>query len=192
MYYRYDTNGVLASVTRYTVSTDSSSILYAQTNTRGDVISLYDGNGATRVKYVYDSWGKLISATDRNGNALAETAIGSLNSIRYRGYVYDSETGLYYLQSRYYNPEIGRFLNADSVDYIGYSDSALSYNMFAYCENNGVNCKDCTGRKLVRGVGVSYSSVKKADENTENSDLSKEINIYTPTKGKKNPVRLMY
>ena len=67
------------------------------------------------------------------------------NSIRYRGYVYDNETGLYYLQSRYYDPEVGRFLNADDVDYIGYSGGQLSYNAFAYCENNPVNCVDALG-----------------------------------------------
>ncbi len=67
------------------------------------------------------------------------------SSIRYRGYVYDYETGLYYLQSRYYDPEVGRFLNADDVDFIGYSGEQLSYNMFAYCENNVVNGIDMYG-----------------------------------------------
>ena len=67
------------------------------------------------------------------------------SSIRYRGYVYDYETGLYYLQSRYYDPEVSRFLNADAVDYIGYSGEQLSYNAFAYCVNNPTNKVDSTG-----------------------------------------------
>ena len=67
------------------------------------------------------------------------------NSIRYRGYVYDKETELYYLQSRYYDPEVGRFINSDDVDYIGYSGRQLSYNLFAYCENDAVNGWDPTG-----------------------------------------------
>ena len=65
--------------------------------------------------------------------------------MRYRGYYYDTETGFCYLQSRYYDPETGRFLNADDVDYIGYSGKQLSYNIFAYCENNAVCCIDICG-----------------------------------------------
>ena len=143
--YRYDTDGKLVAVSSYNISTEAVNILYAQTNTRGDVVALYDGNGETRVIYTYDSWGKLVSVTDGEGNALGANKLGNLNSIRYRGYVYDSETGLYYLQSRYYDPEVGRFLNADSVDYIGYSSEQLSYNAFAYCENDAVNGIDSVG-----------------------------------------------
>ena len=62
------------------------------------------------VEYTYDAWGNLLSTT----GSLAET-LGKLNPLRYRGYVYDHETGLYYLQSRYYDPEIGRFINADAL-----------------------------------------------------------------------------
>ena len=95
--------------------------------------------------YTYDSWGKLISVTNASGTALASTNLGVQNSIRYRGYVYDTETGLYYLQSRYYDPETGRFLNADDVNFIGASGNVLGYNAFAYCENNAVNDSDPNG-----------------------------------------------
>ena len=143
--YRYDTDGKLVAVSSYNISTEAVNILYAQTNTRGDVIALYDGNGDIRTVYTYDSWGKLISVTDGEGNALGANKLGSLNSIRYRGYVYDSETGLYYLQSRYYDPETGRFLNADDVDYIGISGTVISFNSFAYCGNNPIMYVDPTG-----------------------------------------------
>ena len=143
--YRYDTDGKLVAVSSYNISTEAVNILYAQTNTRGDVIALYDGNGDIRTVYIYDSWGKLISVTDGEGNALGANKLGSLNSIRYRGYVYDSETGLYYLQSRYYDPETGRFLNADDVDYIGISGTVISFNSFAYCGNNPIMYVDPTG-----------------------------------------------
>jgi RHS repeat-associated protein len=68
--------------------------------------------------YSYDTWGKLLSIKDGNGYDITNDkySIGYLNPIRYRGYYYDSETGLYYLQSRYYDPELGRFINADDVD----------------------------------------------------------------------------
>ena len=71
--------------------------------------------------------------------------IANKNPFRYRGYYYDTETGLYYLQSRYYDPEVGRFINCDDVNYIGVTGTAISYNLFAYCENNPVNWKDNTG-----------------------------------------------
>lgn len=158
MNYRYDLNGTLVAVSRSNLTDGSSSILFAQTNTRGDVVSLYNSSGVVKVNYVYDSWGKLISATDESGNALAENSVGALNAIRYRGYVYDSETGFYYLQSRYYDPETGRFLNADDVDYIGASGSVLGYNAFAYCENNAVNNVDSQGTAFSMFVSMAIGA----------------------------------
>ena len=143
--YRYNNDGTLASVTRNRFSDGKTDILYAVTNTRGDVIELRSGSGAVNTVYTYDSWGKLISITNASGTALASTNLGVQNSIRYRGYAYDTETGLYYLQSRYYDPEIARFLNADDVDFIGASGTVLSYNAFAYCENNAANGSDPSG-----------------------------------------------
>lgn len=143
--YRYNNDGTLASVTRNRFSDGKTDILYAVTNTRGDVIELRSGSGAVNTVYTYDSWGKLISVTNASGTALASTNLGVQSSIRYRGYVYDTETGLYYLQSRYYDPETGRFLNADDVNFIGASGNVLGYNAFAYCENNAVNDSDPNG-----------------------------------------------
>ena len=79
-------------------------------NAQGDIVGLFDKNGTQVVSYVYDSWGKVISTT----GTLAST-VGVKNQYMYRGYRYDSETGLYYLQSRYYNAEWGRFINADET-----------------------------------------------------------------------------
>ena len=89
----------------------------------------------------------MIYVTDGSGNELPADSFAYQISLKYRGYVYDSETGLYYLQSRYYDPETGRFLNADDVDYIGYSGEVLSYNTFAYCENDAVNGSDPSGNE---------------------------------------------
>jgi len=111
--YRYDADGNLFAVSRYRYSDGRSDILYAVNNTRGDVMELRAGSGEINSRYKYDSWGKLVSVTNANGAALGPTTYSGQNSIRYRGYVYDVETGLYYLQSRYYDPETGRFLNAD-------------------------------------------------------------------------------
>ena len=100
-------------------------------NVQGDVIALVDSTGAKVVEYYYDAWGKILSKT----GTLA-TTLGTLNPFRYRGYVFDEETGLYYLRSRYYNSILGRFVNADSL---------AVKNLYAYCKNNAVMHSDHSG-----------------------------------------------
>jgi RHS repeat-associated protein len=114
---------------------------YYLKNAQGDVVGIYDSYFNIIVMYSYDTWGKLLSIKDGNGYDITNDkySIGYLNPIRYRGYYYDSETGLYYLQSRYYDPELGRFINADDVDYLCADGSPLSYNLFTYCLNNRVS-----------------------------------------------------
>ena len=112
---------------------------YYVRNGQNDVIRLIDGESNTVVEYAYDSWGRQISCT----GSLAST-LGAQNPFRYRGYVYDAETGFYYVSSRYYDPEIGRYLNADSV-IAGVGGSVQGYNLFAYCFNNPVNMSDSSG-----------------------------------------------
>ena len=85
-------------------------------------------------------WGKLISTS----GSLSAT-VGAANPYRYKGYRYDSETGLYYLQSRYYNPDWGRFINADGIAAV--TGDVLSTNMFAYCKNNPVSMSDADGER---------------------------------------------
>ncbi|MGM9680633.1 MAG: RHS repeat-associated core domain-containing protein [Eubacteriales bacterium] len=99
---------------------------------------VYNEAGSIVVTYTYDAWGNTISAT---GNS---TLIG-VNPIRYKSYYYDSETGFFYLQSRYYDPQVGRFINADEVDYLGASGTVLGCNLFAYCENEPITHSDAIG-----------------------------------------------
>ena len=108
-------------------------------NVQGDVIALADAStGKLAATYTYDAWGKC-TVTNASGYT-----IGTQNPFRYRGYYYDTETSLYYLQSRYYDPEVGRFINADAFASTDIS-SPLSTNMFAYCENNPVTNLDSDG-----------------------------------------------
>ena len=100
-------------------------------NLQGDVIALVDANGSKVVEYKYDAWGKPISKT----GTLAST-LGTVQPFGYRGYVYDEETGLYYLRSRYYNPTWCRFVNAD--DTVENGTGYIGCNQFAYCINNPV------------------------------------------------------
>ena len=93
--------------------------------------------GNVVVSYVYDAWGKVYSVT----GSMADT-LGQINPIRYRSYYYDNETGFYYLNSRYYDPDVKRFINADSQLSMG---SVAGTNLFAYCCNNPVNMTDSTG-----------------------------------------------
>ena len=90
--------------------------------------------------------GKLISVTDGSGVDVSSSAghIANVNPLRYRGYYYDTETGFYYLNSRYYDPETGRFINADGV--IGANQDLTSYNLYAYCGNNPINRADSDGQ----------------------------------------------
>ena len=119
---------------------------YFVCNWRGDVIRIYDGAGAVVANYNYDAWGGIISVTDANGAAITDsTHIANVNPLRYRGYYFDSETGLYYLQSRYYDPVVKRFINADG--YVSTGTGALGYNMFAYCLNNSVLFFDKVGSR---------------------------------------------
>ena len=103
-------------------------------NGLGDVTGLVDSSNQVVVRYQYNSWGKVTSTQDTSGVSLA-----TLNPFRYRKYVYDPETGLYCLGSRYYDPEVGRFVNVDDFETLTYQmDSVQGKNLYQYCFNNPV------------------------------------------------------
>ena len=119
---------------------------YYLRNAQGDVVKLIDASGASVVEYTYDTWGKEVQTT----GSLAGT-LGSFQPFRYRGYVYDWETGLYYLQSRYYDPNTGRFLSADT--YLSTGQGVMGHNAYAYCLGNPVNGSDPSGLWSIWGGG---------------------------------------
>ena len=113
----------------------NNTLYYYVLNAQGDVVRIVNSSRSTVASYTYDPWGKIISSSG---------TLADINPLRYRGYYYDAETGFYYLQSRYYDPEIGRFINADSYASTD-ATGLLSTNMFAYCENDPVNKSDPSG-----------------------------------------------
>ena len=143
--YFYDANGFLSAIKYKLTPTGTEQTYYAAHNWRGDVTGLYNASGTRIASYEYDSWGKVTSIKGLSGNEVtSENHIGNLNKIRYRGYYQDTETGFYYLMSRYYDPVTHRFLNADG--YFQTGTGVLDTNMSAYCANNPVNFLDPTGK----------------------------------------------
>ena len=117
-------------------------------NLQGDIVGIMDSSGNTVAEYTYDAWGQLLTDQD----TLANT-IGGKNPLRYRGYYYDSETGFYYLKSRYYDPYVQRFINADG--YVSTGQGILGNNMFAYCNNNPVSRKDTSGQGWITAIVIT-------------------------------------
>ena len=133
LFFYYDNSGEVMSVSC------NGTMYYYIKDLQGDITEIVDKDGKAAAEYSYNAWGNML--TEDNGTL----TVGKLNPFRYRGYVYDEETGLYYLQSRYYDPLTGRFLNAD-VYADTQSGTPLSTNMFAYCENNAINKSDDEGK----------------------------------------------
>ncbi len=118
-------------------------------NLFGDIIGIFSGN-TEMATYVYDAWGNCTITKNTNG-------LGTLNPFRYRGYYWDSNLGLYYLISRYYDPQTGRFINSDSLDYLD-PQTLGGLNLYAYCGNNPVNKSDPSGHSaLLIGMLIGFA-----------------------------------
>ena len=143
LYFHYDSTGDVIGFTRTANGTDTE-YFYVK-NLQGDILKVITATGTEAATYTYDAWGRVLTSTGD---------LADINPLRYRGYYYDTETGLYYLQSRYYDPEVSRFINPDSFATTDV-DGVLSANMFAYCENNPVTRSDSTGCAFGTLLGVA-------------------------------------
>ena len=153
--YCYDANGQLYAVSYKANSSTNAVTYYYAHNWRGDITSIYDGEGNMVAKYEYDAWGNVLTVTNSNNSEITDpNHIANLNPFRYRSYYYDSESGLYYLMSRYYDPVTHRFVNADG--YFQSGDNILDTNMNAYCRNNPIMNLDFTGM-VVFSVSLSLN-----------------------------------
>ena len=146
IHFQYDSDGVPLGL-----NYNGKQYLY-MTNQQGDVASIVNSGGKEVVQYEYDEWGNTVVVTLLN-NTDEERELAEANPLRYRGYYLDSETGYYYLQSRYYDPSICRFINADIPMYVQISKGITSgINSFAYCFNNPIIFKDVTGSSSLSGI----------------------------------------
>lgn len=164
--YYYDASGFISSATVYTLSngnvTGTYTYLY-RTNIQGDVVGIYTTDGTLLASYVYDAWGNF---TETVHSTTTEATIASSLPFRYRSYYYDAELGMYYLNTRYYDSAIGRFINADDTSIITVSPEAFTdKNLYAYCDNNPVMRTDDGGKLWLTAaltsaaVGAIFSAV---------------------------------
>ena len=149
--FTYDANGTPLTISQ------GNEVYYYITNLQGDVVALHSVTGGSEALYSYDAWGMC--------RCDAFSDIEFYNPLRYRGYVYDEETQLYYLQSRYYDPSVGRFLNADGFTSTG--QGVVGNNMFVYCGNNPIIYEDSSGTRHEIGAGA-VGPYKRKGQNIEN------------------------
>lgn len=178
--FSYDANGAPLTMTY------NGTVYYYITNLQGDVMAVESATGSSVAQYAYDAWGNIIAIM----GTLAE-----LNPLRYRGYVYDQETGFYYLQSRYYDPVTARFVNTDM--YVSTGPRIVGNNMFAYCNNAPVSSFDHTGKATVTisygfsitaFISLSYSVAVSIDLN---GNIEIQQSYSAPTKREATSIGLL-
>ena len=156
LWYFYDADGNPSGI-RYKDNSGTVNDYYFVCNWRGDVIQIYNASGTLVGSYTYDAWGRVTeNATSADTENITET-----NPIRYRGYYYDTETRLYYLKSRYYDPAVKRFVNSDDTDVLNVQCDLYDKNLYSYCDNNPTMCKDSDGNiwiSVAIGVGSQYAA----------------------------------
>ena len=168
--------------TRYSFLYNGSTYYYVF-NGQGDVIGITDGYGNMLARYTYDAWGKPLTITDGAGADVSGNAshIANVNPFRYRGYYYDKESGLYYVGSRYYDPQTGRFINADG--YVSTGQGLTGNNMFAYCGNDPINRSDPSGLfwkeigNWFKEVGNAIAGFAKKVANVASKSVSASVEV---------------
>ena len=154
--YHYDIAGQLFAFDY--VNGETTTRYFYQRNLTGEITGLYDSVGILVAQYTYDAWGKVLSIKDGSGNDVSANAghIANINPVRYKGYYYDQENGLYYLMTRFYDPQVKRFLNGDVlID----NREFQGQNVFVYGFNNPINFEDPSGMVTVASLEASLAMV---------------------------------
>ena len=142
IYYLYGIEGITGMIY-------NGQYYFYKKNVLGDVTEIYNSNGSEVASYDYDAWGNVINKSG---------TMADVNPIRYRGYYYDSETGFYYLNTRYYDPEIRRFVNADNYELLPELAGVYGQaNLYTYCNNNPVMYTDPTGEFVLSAFLISLA-----------------------------------
>ena len=177
--YTYDALGVLSGI-QYKNAAGVTTNYIVRCTLSGDVDQIYDTKGNLLARYIYDTWGSTLSVIDANGKAITDANhIANINPIRYRGYYYDAETGLYYLQSRYYDTTTRRFLNADEI--LGANSDINALNLYAYCGNNPVVREDDKGNVWFASMFVGVITQYVGDVVGNVLEGKSGVEIFWPT-----------
>ena len=173
--YFYDSEGLCGF--RYYNGSTWTEYVYVK-NAKGDVLAILSADGTAVANYSYDAWGNCTVESQTGG-------MGDINPIRYRGYYYDGETGLYYLLTRYYDPTIGHFISPDGFEYLD-PETIGAINLYAYCNNNPVMYVDPTGESFILAmiiggaiagaiIGATVNGVTAYSEGVRGWDLAGAI-----------------
>jgi RHS repeat-associated protein len=175
--YVYDETGSPIAI-KYRTSSyaqNTFDVFFFEKNLQGDIVAIYNSSGTKIGSYTYDAWGNF-TVTTNSSVSLERLIVSTYNPFRYRGYYYDTDTSLYYLESRYYNPQWGRFTCGDVVSTISATLNQLTdKNLFAYCDNNPITRIDENGDfwNFVIGAAAgalisgTISAVSQLKENPE-------------------------
>ena len=177
--YLYDAEGAPVGMQyrNQTYAAEVFDVYWYEKNLQGDIVAVYDNDGTPLIFYHYDAWGNIKTEHSEDWSA---SSTANLNPFLYRGYYYDSELGMYYLQSRYYDPAICRFINADDISNLSANGDFASYNLYVYCGNNPVSRADDGGEfsNIVIGavVGTAVEMVSQMIVNVATGEqISKDL-----------------
>ena len=178
--YLYDAEGAPLGM-QYRNTTYAANVFdtyWFEKNMQGDIVAVYNDAGTLLISYLYDAWGN-VTTTYSNGGASTNAVY---NPFKYRGYYHDSETGWYYLQSRYYNPNWGRFISADDSSVIAATPMGLTdKNLYAYCDNNPIMREDSEGNFWLVSVAVGLATQYVGDVIGNLIDGKTGADIFKPT-----------
>ena len=180
--YIYGTEGIAGFIVDKDTNNEATYVY--RKNIFGDVTAVYNDDGILQCTYEYDAWGNHV-IYDADGKVVDGNSdnIGLINPIRYRGYYFDEETGLYYLKTRYYDPQVGRFMTIDNLNYLE-PEKIAGLNLYDYCYNNPIMYYDPIGcfpltifliLAATTIIGASIAGVKASKEGKKGWDFAKTV-----------------